>query len=202
MSLIRSAHASGFALEFDDEEHRYYIDSERVPAVSDVLEPLNQLEGIPLDVLEAARIRGHHGHHAIALDIHKQLVWQTLDPKLVGYVEGAKKFIAECEVRVLAVEYRMGDPGLKVGGTLDVMGIVNKNQAIIDWKLVDKMPRSAALQTAAYDHLYRRTYGGRPLKRFGVQLPGDGTYKIFEFKDPRDTNWFMSALNLWHWKHS
>jgi hypothetical protein len=183
-------------------EHTYTLDGQRVPAVSDVLEPLQVFDNIPPAVLEKAREIGTAGHEAIALMLQKQLDWATLDPKLVGYVLAAQKCVAELEIRVLSVETRLADPGLKVAGTLDILGILRKRSAVIDWKLTEQMPRTAALQTAAYDHLYRRSFGGRPMTRYGAQLFGDGSYKIFPFEDQRDYNWFFSALNLWHWRQA
>lgn len=189
-------------LKFDPEGHRYYLGEYRLPSVTEVLEPLQLLDGIPADVLEAARIRGQHVHTGCHLMVHKQLEWATLDPQLVGYVSAAKKFLEECEVKVLASEHRMADPGLKVAGTLDILGIMRRYTCIFDYKSTATMPRTAGPQTAAYDHLYRRNFGGRPMKRYGVQLKPDGTYKLYPYDDPRDFTYFTSALNIWHFRNS
>ena len=190
------------SLKFDPDGHRYYLGEQRLPSVTEVLEPLQLLDGIPPAVLEAARIRGQHVHTACHLMVHKQLEWATLDPQLVGYVAAAQKMIAECEVKVLVSEHRMADAGLKIAGTLDILGIMRRHTCLFDWKSTETMPRTAGPQTAAYDHLYRRTFGGRPMKRYGVQLKADGTYKLYPYEDPRDMTWFTSALNLWHWRNA
>jgi hypothetical protein len=189
-------------LEFRPDDHTYYIEERQVPSVSSVLEPLNQLDGIPPSTLERARLLGQHAHKAIALMLYKALEWRKLDPVLVPYCMAAQKFVKEADVRVLSIEHRMGDPGLKFAGTLDLLGIMGKYTCVYDWKCVDTMPRTAGPQTAAYDYLYRRNTGSRPLKRYGVQLFSDGTYKLFPFEDPRDWNFFQSALNIWHWRNS
>jgi hypothetical protein len=189
-------------LTFEPEGHRYFISGKPVPSVSAVLEPLQELDGIPRDVLERARVFGQHVHTACALMVNKVLEWRTLDPALVPYVTAAKKFLDETGVRVLACEYGMGDPGLKFAGTLDVLGIFKKSTCVFDWKSTVRIPRTAGPQTAAYDHLYRRNLGGRPMKRYGVQLLETGDYKLFPFEDQRDFQWFVSCLNIWHWRNS
>lgn len=189
-------------LSFDAETHTYAIKGKAVPSVSAVLEPLQELDGIPRDVLEHARILGQHVHTACAMMVNKVLEWRTLDLKLVPYVQAAKKFIEENEIKVLAAEYRMADDGLKFAGTLDLLGVFRRYTCVFDWKATSMMPRTAGPQTAAYDHLYRRNLGGRPMKRYGVQLLETGDYKLFPFEDPRDFTWFVSALNIWHWRNS
>lgn len=188
-------------LEFDEASHTYTLDGRRLPSVTQVLEPLQILEGIPAETLELARDRGHKVHHAIALMLQKHLEWSSVGTDIMGYVLAAKRFIQECSVRVLVVEHRLCDPGLKVAGTVDLIGIMGAKTGLFDWKAVAQVSRTAALQTAGYDYLYRKKMGGRPMGRYAVQLFEDETYKLYPFEDPRDQQWFMSALNLWHWKN-
>ena len=187
---------------FEQETHTYRLDGQVIPSVTQVLEPLMELEGIRREVLEEAAAFGTHVHEACALMLQKRLDWATLDTRLVPYVSAAKKFVEEAKVVVLRVEHRMCDPVLRVAGTLDLLGVIDRSTGIFDWKSSAVMSKTTGLQLAGYDHLHRRSLGGRPLKRFGVQLRADGDYRLFEYKDPRDQNWFFSALNLWHWKES
>jgi hypothetical protein len=189
-------------LRFEPAGHKYFLDEEQIPSVTQVLEREQVLDGIPRDTLEAAREFGQHVHSAIALALQKQLDWKKLDPKLVPYVSAAMLFVKEAEVQVLRVEQRMHDPALKYAGALDLLGVLRKHTAVIDWKTAASMPRTAGLQLAAYEQLFRRNYGGRPLKRYGVQLFGKGNYKLVEYDDARDFNWFLSCLNLWHWRNT
>jgi hypothetical protein len=46
------------AIEFEPAGHEYKLGGRVVPSVSQVLEPLAMLDGIPEKVLEEARIRG------------------------------------------------------------------------------------------------------------------------------------------------
>jgi hypothetical protein len=194
---------TGPELSYEDESHSYFLDGKHIPAVTDVCEWLSEgFDDIPPAILARARDIGHAVHHACALLCQKNLEWSTLDESIAGYVKAAQKFLTETGFKTLAVEHRMGDPDLRYAGTLDLYGIWESRSWIIDWKVTAIMPRTAGPQTAAYDHLHRRNFGGRPNKRAGVQLFADGTYKFFEFADPRDYSYFTSALNLYHWRHS
>lgn len=184
---------------FDAAAHRYYIGELEVPSVTTVLEREQELDGIPRERLEAKREIGHRGHHAIALALHRVLDRSKLDPRLEGYVQAALRFKDETGCTVLRVEQQLYDATLRVAGTLDLLGVIDGATCIVDWKL-GEVPSTAGLQTAAYDYLYRHSYGGRPVKRFAVQLDEEGDFKIFPYKDVRDWNWFVSALNLWWWR--
>jgi UDP-glucose 4-epimerase len=117
---------------FEQESHTYWIGKKEVPSVTTVLEPMQQLDGIPLDVLEAARKRGHLVHHACALMLQKNLEWSQVPADIVGYLEAARKFIKESSVRVIAVERQMFDPDLKVAGTVDFLGILGRDTGVFD----------------------------------------------------------------------
>lgn len=189
--------SGGFS--FDPERHEYALNGEWLPSVTQVLEPEEQLDGIPPEDLARGRERGHHVHEACALLAYKNLEWRTLDPLLVPWVEAAQKFLTESNFTVLRVEHRMFDPDLKVAGTMDLFGVMNRNSWIIDFKS-GFVSRTAGPQTAAYDKLFRRTFGGRENKRAVVELHDDATYKLRPFTDTRDYSIFVSALNLYHWR--
>lgn len=190
------------SFRFESEGHRYFIDERRVPSVTEVLEPLQIWDGVPLDVLEAARIFGQRVHEACHLMLHDILVWNTLAPELVPYVMAARKAIADLGIKVLASEHRMCDPALAFAGTLDILGVMKRFTCVFDWKSSVTMPRTAGPQTAAYNHLYQRNMGQvRGMKRFGILLRPDGDYRLSAFDDERDWTMFVSALNLWHWRN-
>lgn len=190
-------------LTFDRDSHTYTLDGRVVPSVTQVLEPLQQLEGIPQELLEYKSELGRHGHAAAHLMVQNTLEWRSLDPRLTGYLQGAQKFLKDTGFRVLRSEYSMADPDLKVAGTADVFGVMEKDRFtwLLDWKFAATVSRTWGPQTAAYDHLVRRTFGGRPNKRGVVQLFPEGGYKLHVCSDKRDFQWFVSALNVWGFLH-
>lgn len=186
-------------IEFDKDQHAYRVNGRAVPSVTQVLVPLDLLEGIPLATLEHARIRGQHVHEAMALLVRDALDWDSLDPQLRPYIEGGRRFLEESGITVIASEYRVACARLRCAGTLDLLGHWRKSEALIDFKATATLPPSVGPQTSAYDRLYTATYGGRSRRRYCVLLkPND--YKVYPLTDPADWSIFQSCLNLIHWK--
>jgi len=188
-------------LEFDKGSHTYRVDGRRVPSVTQVLDPLLELDGIPRDVLEAARVFGQHVHEACHLMVRGELDWSRLDPALVPYIEGARRFIEESGIVIIASELAVtgAREGVMCAGTLDIAGVMREAEWIIDYKATSSIPRTVGPQTAAYERFYRMQRGGRPRRRACVQLrPGD--YRLHVLNDPADWNVFLSALNLHQWR--
>lgn len=188
---------------FDPSIHKYYLNDREIPSVTQVLEPLQELEGIPYTVLEVARTFGQHVHSACALMVKNELDWATLDTKLVPYVSAARDFIKDSGLVILRSEYSMCDSQLAIAGTLDIAGIIAKHFWILDWKSTSVMSRTVGLQLSGYELLYKPQMSAyRSAKRGGVQLRADGTYRLYPYTDARDRSWFLSALNIWHWRNS
>jgi hypothetical protein len=187
-------------LEFDAAAHVYTLNGERVPSVTEILSPLEDLSSIPANVLERARIRGQHVHQAMALLVRDELDWHSLDADLVPYIIGGRRFLEESGITVIASEMPVACPKLRVAGTLDLFGHWRDSDALLDFKATASMPASVGPQTAGYETLYRSQFGGRQRKRFCVQLkPND--YRIYPLTDSADYSIFTSALNIFHWRN-
>jgi len=189
-------------LHFDADAHIYTLNGRRLPSVTQVLQQLEALDGIPADVLEHARIRGQHVHEAMALLVRDDLDWSSLDAELVPYIEGGKRFLEESGLTVIASELRVACSRIGCAGTLDLLAHWRNSEALIDWKATFAMPPTVGPQTAAYDRLYQSMFGGRSTKhrrRYCVQLKPNG-YKVYPLTDPADWSIFQSALNIHHWR--
>ena len=101
-------------LDFNAEAHEYRLDGQLVPSVTQVLAVLEDFEGVPWHLLEAARKFGQHVHEACALMVRGELDWASLDPALVPYVEAAQRFIDESGFVVRACELQVAHPSLQV----------------------------------------------------------------------------------------
>lgn len=187
-------------LAFDKDQHAYTVNGRSVPSVTQVLQPLELLDGIPADVLEHARIRGQHVHEAMALLVRESLDWDSLDPELRPYIEGGKRFLDESGITVVASEYRVACAKLRLAGTLDLVGVLRNSEALLDFKATATLPKTVGPQTSAYERLYRSMLGGITRRRYCVLLkPGD--YKLHQLTDPADWSIFQSALNIHHWRN-
>lgn len=192
----------GVIIEFNAARHTYVVDGVPCPSVTQVLEPEQMLDGIPAVVLERKRLFGQHVHEAAAMLVRGELDWQRLDPALVVPMEGVRNFIRHSGFIVVASEFRVGCPRLRVAGTMDLRGIWKRREALVDWKSTSTLSRTVGPQTAAYDKLYRQSRGGPAHRRYcvllGEQFPLG--FQAHALDDPADWNIFQSCLNLYHWR--
>lgn len=193
-----------YDLGFDEPTHAYTLNGRRVPSVTQILDPLQMLEGIPWDVLEAARIFGNHVHLGCHLYNLGSLDWDSLDTFLASYIRGYVKFLQETSFLVLASEERVASVRCGYAGTLDLRGILNKRKWIVDIKSTATLPRTVGPQTAAYEHAYNEGSGEKYALRACLHLKPDD-YKFVTVSDKGhrvgDLNLFISALNVHRWRN-
>lgn len=191
-------------LEFDEGPHAYTLNGRRVPSVTQVLDPMQMLDGIPWDVLEAARIFGNNVHVGCHYHNIGILDWDSLDAFLASYIRGYLKFLAESSFVILASEERVASVKAGYAGTLDLRGVLNRRKAIIDLKSTAVLPKTVGPQTAAYENALREMTGEKTERRFCLHLKPDA-YSLVPLKDGRgvqDLTYFISALNIWRFHHA
>lgn len=190
------------SLLFDAAEHRYTLEGRDLPSVTTVLQMLADFERVPWETLEAARLFGQRVHEACALLVRGILDWESLDPALVPYLEGARNFLKRADFLVIASELRLAHRPLRYAGTLDLMGELNGAPALVDFKS-GALPRSVGPQTSAYAEAYHAMHGKRIRRRYCVQLNPEFSegYKVHALTDATDWSVFLSCLNVWRFKH-
>lgn len=183
-------------IHFEAEGHRYTVGGERFPSVTEVLDPLLELDGIPKAVLKAAAEFGTHVHMACHLFDRGVLDEPALDPHLAPYLAGWKLFLRETKSTVVATELRVGHAKLRYAGTLDKIIVYRGKHVLLDIKS-GEVPRTVGPQTAAYNEAAGLTLSGR----YCLQLRPDATYRLTKLSDPTDWSIFLSALNLHRWRN-
>lgn len=178
-------------LDFDAETHTYRFAGKSVPGVTSVLEPLQMLQGVRKDVLDAAREFGQHVHLACDLWNKKQLDVAALDPALIPYLRDWQQFLKETGFVVMTSEQPVYHAQLQYAGTPDCTGTMRETTWIVDIKS-GVVPCTVGPQLAAY----QQASDPRPRRRLCVQLTGNG-YKLHEQKDLGDFHTFLSALNIY-----
>lgn len=189
-------------LRFDAERHEYWVGDRRLPSVSEVIQPLVDYSTVPEHRLEFARDRGTAVHLACHLDDLAQLDEGSVDethvlPRLMAW----RKFKRDNEVEVSISERPMAH--LKVGyaGTPDKfirLRVGRKRpRALLDIKNVAEMKPVVGVQLGGYELLGREN-GEEVDARIGLQLRGDGTYRIHTY--PSEVVTFLSLLNLFSWR--
>ena len=187
-------------LQFDPVSHRYTLGGREVPSVTQLLQVLDQYEGVPPHVLEAAREFGVHVHLACELWDRGTLDEAALDPNLRLYLDGWRKFRGDTGFIPTHIEERVLHRPMRYAGTLDRLGTLRGRPALVDIKSGMK-PKSVGAQTAAYLEAWMLTTSSprkRPT-RYCVQLmPED--YRLHVLDDPADWPLFVSCRNVHQWK--
>jgi len=147
--------------------------------------------------------RGTMIHLATALWDRGVLDFDTVDPRITGYIEAYMKFRGEVGGKVLMREQYAESYNLGYCGTLDL--VLNKSNALTPTRplLLDIKTNEAdevtRLQTMAYRLL---NYSPRAIvKRGSVALKKDGKYvvKLYD-KDAEDKAAWMACLQLVGWR--
>jgi hypothetical protein len=195
-------------LDFDEPSHTYTLNGRRVPSVTQVLDPLQMLDGIPWDVLEAARVFGNHVHTACHLYNLGVLDWDSLDPVLLPYIRAYTKFLTDTGFIVVTSEERVASVKCLYAGTLDLRGLLpigkKRYRCIADIKSTAALPRTVGPQTAAYEAAFTEGSGEKNDRRYCLHLKPD-EYKFVHLKDGpavQDFTMFVSALNVWRWRNA
>lgn len=203
-------------LHFDEATHEYRFHDPAAPAVwGKVVPSVTQIlhaVGIIDDTWfkEEHRIRGRYVHRMILYEERQVLDERTVDPRLRGYLEAYRRFIAEHEPGpCLLIEQPLADPVLGYAGTPDQVRILRNDHSLIDHKTGISLPWHP-IQTAAYNVLVREQATIWPAdqavpipKRYGLYLHKDGKYDLHQHTDnPRDWKRFKAALTIAKFKET
>ena len=158
-------------LVFFEENHRYTIDGEEVPSVSELTRFIaREIYGeVNQQILDNAAERGKKVHKATeALDKY-------------GQVEIL--FRREHEVEWQKIEWPVNNGNL-YAGTLDRYGTVDGIPAIVDYKTTANIDQGHKMLYTAAQNLYRMAIEkDHPVEKLIIlQLIKDGSYKLYELE--------------------
>lgn len=151
---------------------------------------------------EEGATRGRYVHQACHYYDMGWLDEEVLDPALKPYLDGWVKFLNDTEVKIIWSEERIDNERLGVTGQPDrIIEWPTVGFAVVDIKS-GSLSDWTGIQLAAYKLLLLNDGWdtAKPLKRFAVNLPGDGTYKVKEYKDRGDEGIFLAALAIHNWR--
>lgn len=191
------------SLLFDPRIHKYTVNGLKYPSVTEVI----QLAGIGTDysmvpegILSQKRDLGKFVHEATEyVDMGAEVPYY---PGADGYIQAYRKFKNDYNFEPIEAELQIFHKTLRYAGTIDRVGLIRSNLAIIDFKTVATIDLcSVGPQTAAYEEAYKLMTGiKKRLPRYTLQLKPDGTYKFVQCKDKEDFQAFLSALNIYRWR--
>ena len=185
---------------FDETRHLYTLDGRPLLSVTQILERSGIVDYsfLPPATRNMALARGSAVHLATALDDEGDLDEAALDPILLPYLEGWRKFRRDTGFSPDQIEHRGFHPQHKYAGTKDRRGTFpgKSSRFDLDIKCGQAQPW-VWLQLAAYQALEPEPRTKLP---YVVELPGDGTWREY----PRPANWnfdlyfnyFLSCLTV------
>lgn len=203
--------SAAVGLQFFEDGHRYLLNGQPVPSVTQVLEPLTDYSHVPPAVLAHAQAIGTAVHRACELFDRDDLVMDSLDPRILGYLAAWQRFKSETGFVVEAAELRLASDVYRVAGTLDrvglLRGVLGKPRAILEIKTTADFMPSFGPQLAGYWQLWREskrlaTSQLLATRRYAVQLREDGTYRLQRYADHADFSVFTACLTLFHWRNN
>jgi hypothetical protein len=188
-------------LTFEPEAHVYHLNGQRLPSVTQVLEPLINYDGVPNGILQHAADRGTAVHLATEFWDDGDLDEESIDPEVLPYVQAWQRFRAESGFVVERSEVRVYSARHRFAGTFDCLGILRGRRVIVEKKTTAILAAATAIQVTAYRRAYNETC--RPPERirqsYSVHLRRDGTYRLDEWT-PDEDHWgaFLALLNPEH----
>lgn len=183
-------------LLFFDQGHKYTVDGQELPSVSELCRFLSrEIYGdINQYTLDAAADRGTRVHKATeALDLYGKV---DVDDDILPYLQAYLNFRKEHQVTWEKIEYAAYHPEDGYAGTIDRYGLLDGKRAIVDYKTTAVIHKPLCAATL---NLYRRTMvrnGFQVDALFILQLKKDGKYRMVEF--PVDDELPSALLTLHH----
>jgi len=181
---------------FRPDNHEYLIGKIKIPSVTQIL----QNEGlIDTYFFEPEHARKGRELHEITELVDKGLTSiDGLPADYIPYIEAYISFLRISGVKILQSEKRLYHELLGFAGTLDRYVSINGHEAIIDIKTGVKA-KWHPVQLAGYKILADTNNA----KMYCLYLEKTGKFKLVEYKDDiKYKNIFMSALNIYKFKHS
>src|SRR3990167_6869208 len=133
-------------LVFDEESHRYLLDGNVIPSVTQVINSVFPFEASGLAVQRSADF-GKAVHKAIELDIQGKLNWGTVDEAILPYIKQWNQIYSVFDILTVQcqVEEVLLSKKYKFAGRVDLI----HHDIIVDIKTGHKNP-SHLIQLAAY----------------------------------------------------
>lgn len=183
---------SNMANIYDEENHKYYVDGEEKPSVTDIASPISfeRLDNLQKVLLERARARGSRCHEIF----EEYLLMGDIDIEEIetDYIPYVQQFILWAKTyrpKVIYTEKKMFSN--EFCGTCDLVCEIDKKVLIVDYKVTSAADKkSLSVQLEGYYRL---------CQKYDIGI--DDTYYLHIKKDgyvfkpiKRDVEWFDILL--------
>lgn len=184
--------------EFRQADHSYWLNGNQIPSATQII----KLCGLVDDrwYKEEHRVRGtlvHAACHQLSEKDMDWKAWEEAHPELLGFIRAYEKFLGDSGFEPEICEKPNYHKNYLYACTIDNIGKRKIQREIVELKSGAMMPWTAiqtALQAIVWfpDDFYS-------VKRTGLELSKDGTYRSEEFNDPNDFNVAIGMVGVAHW---
>lgn len=140
-------------LTFDPEPHVYRFQGAAVPSVTQVLKPIENWDFLDEEAKAFYSARGTEVHRATALNDMDDLVEDSVDQDIRGYLTSWRLLLKNQDLKILSVEEQVYHPLLRIAGTMDRRMLIKRRLAVLDIKAGVKLA-SHGVQVFGYRRLY------------------------------------------------
>lgn len=200
------------SLTFDDATHTYELDGVVVPSVTGILRASGVVDfsAVPADTLAAALERGTCVHRALHYfaegDFDVEGFYREF-PEYAGYLRSGVLLLDSSRVRTVLCERRVASRKHRYAGTIDWLGYIDGQAAILDFATGHPADAGKDLQTAAYHcaalewadvdpQLGAFVKANATIARFSVRLRKDGALpSVTPYRDPRNLTEFLTLVS-------
>jgi hypothetical protein len=208
--------------QFDETSHIYTIErggaQVEIPGVTRVLDTsgLVDYSAVRPEILERKSKFGKEAHRCTVLYDKSLLDWDSVDPRIIPYVESWVSFRRQTGfIPLLTEEQCIAEvSGMLYGMTIDRQGITGQRglgkkrgfDTTVEIKTTSQILPHHAIQTAGYALGLPKSGVTTPMARFLsrrrliVKLNPDGRPEIRECDDRSDMDTFVAALRISGWK--
>ena len=180
-------------LHFDPDTHTYTEDGKRLPSVTEIIRFLQYDTAKAADpyLKQAAADRGSRIHTYTVLVDFGDLP-DEIDRDCFGYVKAYISFLRDYTPEWTHIEHIASNPELGFAGTIDRVGTIDGNAAIVDIKTGTKLNKAYFdAQLTGYAHLLRLPWVP---DLYDLILSKDGTYRLL--RGTYDTDLFAACMQM------
>lgn len=168
-------------LVFEEMPHIYLLNGEKIPSVSNIMEPLSgaHYSGVSEKTLDHAAERGTNVHNAIEIYLKFGIV--DIPEESRGYLDAFLKWHKDAKPELVGSEIRMYHKLLRYAGTCDLLCCIGEKLVLVDFKTTYTVSEmTCGVQLEAYSQALS-SHGVKVDEKRILQLKKDGKYKEYSF---------------------
>lgn len=177
---------------YDGQKHLYLLGSRTLPSVTQIV---SSAYGIQHYADDFYLHKGSMLHKAISLLLQGVLDESSVDDRIKGKLEGAKKAVKELSLVPKVIETPMYHKVLMCAGTPDML---TKDYILVDWKS-SASPLTSPPQLGGYAEILESN-GFKVKTCYEITLSDAGTYKAEPYEIRRCKRLFNAGLTVFNHK--